>query len=244
MNPVLLRRKCMYGDGCLVRISDPMHNTTYSHFLPAPNLHKCIVPQCPLYKMVYDSIITPGGELTHELKEAQKHVALRYHPPIEGQRSPSVARERPRTLTSGGRPRARSASVSPVVVPKLDLSGIIVGSTTVAANGSSTNCSQLTVSHPVRRPASDNQRLVRSHSPAPSSSSSSPRSASSFIKNFTITPKTKMKNSISTHAEIEDLKKDVTELKSAMSEIKSLLMAVLHHEEIGSPSTQSSTDDS
>lgn len=119
------RPKCLWGDGCLLRLSDQTHAETYAHTTSI--IRRCATEDCPLYQKAYDYIVGPQGPLTPEIKKAQQHVALHYHPPI---RSRSVARTRPRS-TSIAKYRHRSldrdsifGSVHKNTVPKLNLDEI------------------------------------------------------------------------------------------------------------------------
>jgi hypothetical protein len=81
--------KCIWGDGCLLRLSDQKHAEMYEH--TTSDIPRCPLEGCSMYQKAYDFVIGPASELTPEIKKAQQHTALHYHPPI---RSVSVVKER------------------------------------------------------------------------------------------------------------------------------------------------------
>lgn len=88
------KMKCLYGDGCLIRLTDNSHEDKYIHaesYMP-----RCSEEDCPIYRKVYDFIIGEQKVKTPEIKAAERHVASYYHPPI---RSRSVTRSRPRAIS-------------------------------------------------------------------------------------------------------------------------------------------------
>lgn len=88
------KMKCLYGDGCLVRLTDNAHEDKYIHaesYMP-----KCSEEDCPLYRKVYEFIIGDQKIRTPEIKAAERHVASYYHPPI---RSRSTTRTRSRAVS-------------------------------------------------------------------------------------------------------------------------------------------------
>jgi len=112
--------KCMYGDGCLVRLTDQKHDDVYLHSESA--LPKCGISECPLYKKAHDFIIGEQRHLTSDIKEAQKHAALHYHSPI---RSKTVSRTRPRAISHLRTVSEKSKETDRYLsVPKLDLESI------------------------------------------------------------------------------------------------------------------------
>lgn len=104
---------CLFGDGCLLRLTDDNHNTKYMH--TKSMMPRCFDnPECKRYALVRNYIVN-GGEYTSEIKLAQKHVAICYHSPIY---SP-VRHIRPDSVIIGGqrtessrRPRSISSNTS------------------------------------------------------------------------------------------------------------------------------------
>ncbi len=74
---------CIYGEGCLARLVDDLHNSEYIH-TKSSLLPKCHDdPDCDMYATARNYIIGGGGgPPTLELKMAQEHVEMTSHSPI------------------------------------------------------------------------------------------------------------------------------------------------------------------
>lgn len=105
---------CIFGDGCLLRLTDQKHDENYKHTTSL--IKKCMVKDCPLYHKAYNFIVGDQTRLTQEIKDAQRHASLNYHAPI---RSKGVLKTRPRA-SSHIYPLPKVTAI-PVIVPKLDL---------------------------------------------------------------------------------------------------------------------------
>lgn len=108
--------QCLWGDGCLLRLTDQRHAETYSHTISL--IKKCPIEDCPLYQKAYDFVIGPPIPVTPEIKEAQKHASLHYHPPA---RSRSVVRTRPPSSTQIPKETHVRRSSDNSSIPKLNL---------------------------------------------------------------------------------------------------------------------------
>lgn len=195
--------RCLWGDGCLLRLSDQKHAESYTH--TTSPIKKCPIEDCPLYQKAYDFVIGPPIKPTPEIKKAQQHAALHYHPPI---RSRSVARTRPKSNQKHKRhsldPKSSmpSPGASPSLsVPKLNLDDISRLSPSRAPqiiNSAPDLKSEFSPIHPIR----------------PKSSSDPSRPPNISPKTITVSPK-KRSSSInsgrldSIAAELEELKSDV-----------------------------------
>lgn len=73
---------CIYGDGCLNKLYNEKHAQEYSHvksFLPGCPAG---AGTCPLYTLAYNYVVGDKVYPEEELKEANLHCSLFYHPPI------------------------------------------------------------------------------------------------------------------------------------------------------------------
>lgn len=104
---------CILGDGCLLRLTDQKHDENYKHTTSA--MPRCLLPDCPLYHKAYNFIIGDQTYPTRDIKDAQRHSSLHYHPPI---RSKGVFKSRPRAVSHIYPPKTQER---PTLVPKLDL---------------------------------------------------------------------------------------------------------------------------
>ena len=192
--------KCMWGDGCLLRLSDQHHDDSYIH--TTSPIVKCALNPCHLYQKAYDFVVGPTTELTKEIKEAQLHSALHYHPPI---RSKSVFRERPSPNS-----RRSSDQKATKTVPKLDLD------TLSSPQTKSSTSPQVIKSAPV---------AGSTFSHVKPKSSSVPARSISPIKAILISPK-KRSSSVS-GSKIDLISKEIDEMKAFTtqnnSEIRSLI---------------------
>lgn len=102
--------ECIWGDGCLLRLTDGEHDENYVHTVS--KIKKCPHDPCPLYQRAYDFVVGSNTSPSKEDKEAHLHASQYYHPPP---RSKSVFRERPDTR------RRSSSDHRSSNVPKLDL---------------------------------------------------------------------------------------------------------------------------
>lgn len=108
---------CIFGDGCLLRLTDQKHDERYKH--TSSVIRGCPIKDCPLYHKAYNFIIGEQTRLTQEIKDAQRHSSLNYHPPI---RSKGVIKTRPRASSHIYPPL--KVSLIPPSVPKLDLDNL------------------------------------------------------------------------------------------------------------------------
>lgn len=79
---------------------------------------RCLLPDCPLYHKAYNFIIGDQTYPTKDIKDAQRHSSLHYHPPI---RSKGILKTRPRAVSHIYPPKIQER---PAVVPKLDLDNL------------------------------------------------------------------------------------------------------------------------
>src|SRR5690349_19155688 len=78
--------RCVFGDGCLLKLTDDVHNQHYVHDKSILQLCPDIgivsgVGTCAMYKIARDYVIN-GGEKTKEISVARDHCNRFYHPPI------------------------------------------------------------------------------------------------------------------------------------------------------------------
>lgn len=100
--PFYTKPACIFGDGCLARLTDDFHDQNYIHsksiLSVCPN-----EPRCALYQTARSFIIN-GGEKTKDVRSAQSHASQYYHKPtyhVPSSKGVVIgSRHRPRSLTS------------------------------------------------------------------------------------------------------------------------------------------------
>jgi hypothetical protein len=229
--------KCIWGDGCLLRLSDQRHADTYAH--TTSMIPECPIEECPLYQIAYDFVVGQRKERTPEISKAQQHAALHYHRPL---RSQSVIKER---LPEPQKARRRSTSEkelyapprhvrkssdldgtkrSTPIIPKLDLSMAIT----------SPGSPMMKESHkfevksaPSLRPEPDSDRpsLISSHAKSSSDPARKTAPSQTSPKNIALTPK-RRSSSIGNaqldviSKELDDLRDDVKHTNKSFDDLK------------------------
>jgi len=97
---------CIFGDGCLLKLTDDIHNIKYTHLRSL--MPKCIDdPDCTKYLLARNFIMN-GGPYDKDIKIAQNHVSMYYHSPIYS----SVRISKPNPIVIGQRLQIQKQSVS------------------------------------------------------------------------------------------------------------------------------------
>jgi len=211
MDETIHKKKCIWGDGCLVRLSDQEHEDAYIHTIS--DIQKCPIEGCPLYQKAYDYVVgRPGTPFTLEIREAQKHAALHYHPPI---RSRTVAKVRPKSKdrrhTDG-----RIEIPKKLSVPKLHLESI------------PPSIPQQTLSKSRTATQSAPERKMKTSSPPRLSGSLTPEKANSdptrkYLAPQAITISPKRRATSFSYSQLDTLSRDVALIKTDLEKTMDVL---------------------
>jgi len=213
--------QCLWGDGCLSRLNNQNHAEAYSH-TDSP-LKKCPIEECPLYHKAHNYIVGPPTVLTSEIRDAQKHSAVYYHPPV---RSWSVLKTRPRPVVDINHSKKHKT------VPKLDL-GIIPKPhlpAEIASDAQSAPERKQEISHTPSQPmVVPNTDPTRKTHLSPHAIIVTPKRRSSSVNNNQIDSIVKelssLKNRFSTS--LDGLRQDLEFIKKDITSIKEILLSAV-----------------